>query len=888
VSEANAAPVLAEIADQMVNAGATVMLTAMATDEDRPMQTLTFSLLAGAPAGAAINATTGEFTWTPDSTVGVGPHSITVRVTDTLGGNDEETFQVTVNQAPVIAPIADQMIDEGQAISLTAMATDPNSGDVLMFSLLVGAPEDMTIDPVTGVISWTTDELDGGTTVPVTVRVTDAGGLSSDETFNVTVTEVNAPPILGPIGNRRINAGETLSFNTVVTDTDSPAQTITFSLGAGAPAGAMIDPVSGAFSWTPTTEQGLGPFQITIRVSDALSSDEETITVIVNVAPQINAIADQMINEGSPFSLTVTATDANLPNDTLTYTLSGTVPPGATIDPTTGVFTWTPSEAQGPGTFPVIVRVADLNGLTDDETFDAQVVEVNSPPVLSPIGNQTVAEGAMLMVAVSATDPDLPAQTLQFDFDSDDLPTSAFTFDPATGMLQLMPGEDLGGRTFMATITVTDPTGMSDSETFQIAFTEANELPEIGAIPNQTVNEGETLTVTVTATDADQPAQTITFSLAPGSPSGASINPTTGVFSWTPSESQGPGTVTITVRATDASGGVGTQTMQVTVGEVNEPPVFNPVGPQTARQGATTRFFATATDPDLPANTLTYSLVNPLEGMTINSSTGEVTWNVPLTQPEGPMWLTVRVTDAGGLTDDVTIDMVVQRFDPTALFGTPDGAAATFSPRTADNIAADLTRNLLLPPPEEPVFEPAPIDSTPIAASIDRQQAAVDLEMIEQLEEEAAARRRSSRRVPLDGGAEETKTDERESRPGFANPFDPSDDAITPAAQSTTNPSRHEQSGLTEHDAVIAASDLGADAIAPAQRQSSDTGAHAAVDMISLLWTDWESDDESQMTVEQPSSIGPAVSIAAALALPGIVAEIHRRRKKDSVRLQLT
>ena len=53
--------------------------------------------------------------------------------------------------------------------------------------------------------------------------------------------------------------------------------------------------------------------------------------------------------------------------------------------------------------FPITVRVVDLNGLTDEETFDVQVNEISSAPVLSTIGNQTVAEGQELMVAVSAT-----------------------------------------------------------------------------------------------------------------------------------------------------------------------------------------------------------------------------------------------------------------------------------------------------------------------------------------------------------------------------------------------------------------------------------------------------------------------------------------------------
>jgi hypothetical protein len=74
---------------------------------------------------------------------------------------------------------------------------------------------------------------------------------------------------------------------------------------------------------------------------------------------------------------TASATDADVPKQTLTYSLIG-APDGATINYNTGVFTWTPTEAQGPGTYPIIVRVTD-NGTPpqfDEKTF---VVTVKTP-----------------------------------------------------------------------------------------------------------------------------------------------------------------------------------------------------------------------------------------------------------------------------------------------------------------------------------------------------------------------------------------------------------------------------------------------------------------------------------------------------------------------------
>ena len=109
--------------------------------------------------------------------------------------------------------------------------------------------------------------------------------LSDSETITVTVGEVNQAPVLGAIGDQSIDEGSTLSFTATATDDDTPANTLTFSLGAGAPAGASIDPETGEFTWTPGEDQGPGEYEITIIVTDdgtGTLSDSETITVITS------------------------------------------------------------------------------------------------------------------------------------------------------------------------------------------------------------------------------------------------------------------------------------------------------------------------------------------------------------------------------------------------------------------------------------------------------------------------------------------------------------------------------------------------------------------------------------------------------------------------------
>ena len=100
-------------------------------------------------------------------------------------------------------------------------------------------------------------------------------------------------------------------------------------------------------------------------------------------------------------TFTATATDTDLPADTLTFSLdAASIAAGMTIDANTGVFSWTPTEAQG-GTAPSVTITVTDNGtgnLVDSETFTITVNDINTAPILAAIGNQTVNELATLDV----------------------------------------------------------------------------------------------------------------------------------------------------------------------------------------------------------------------------------------------------------------------------------------------------------------------------------------------------------------------------------------------------------------------------------------------------------------------------------------------------------
>ena len=285
---------------------------------------------------------------------------------------------------------------------------------------------------------------------------------------------------------------------------------------------------------------------MTLRVTDsgnpALSATQ-TITITtteVNQAPTLTTIEDKTVAEGAPLVFTVTASDPDLPSDRLRYALLVGAPDGATIDPETGIFKWTPAEQHGPGSFTIGVSATDSGtpALEDTTSFTVHVTETNEPPVVVAIDEKQALEHEELTFRVSANDPDVPATTLSY-FLEPGAPLGA-TIDPASGVFRWTPGELDGPKDHVVAVRVSDSglPELNTIETFTVHVDEVNRAPQLDPIDNMMSLPGAPATFTATASDPDAPAQLLSFSLGAGSPSGASIDPTTGVFQWNPGAGQ--------------------------------------------------------------------------------------------------------------------------------------------------------------------------------------------------------------------------------------------------------------------------------------------------------------------------------------------------------------
>jgi hypothetical protein len=223
--------------------------------------------------------------------------------------------------------------------------------------------------------------------------------------------------------------------------------------------------------------------------------------------------------------------------------------------------------------------------------------------------------------------------------------------DPESGWFAWTPDESQGTATNLISIIVTDDgrPGLSATQSFTVVVLEVNEVPVLAPIADVSFPEGQTLTITNRATDADLPENQFYFSLE-NAPTNASIDPKNGVFIWTPDETQGPGDYVITVIVSDDGlpSLSATQSFTVVVLETNQPPVLAGISDFKIHAGMTLSFTNSATDPDSPPNALAFS-VDPgaPAGAAIGATDGVFTWTPTDADINTVHSITVRVTDDG-------------------------------------------------------------------------------------------------------------------------------------------------------------------------------------------------------------------------------------------------
>lgn len=650
-SAVNQPPVLAPIGNQSVNAGNLLSLAIAASDsENNP---LTYSAT-NLPAGATFDASTHVFTWTPADNQGPGNYTVTFQVSDGTG-TDSETIDIAVvggtnntNPGPTFNTIGAKTVGVNSNLTFTVSATDPNN-DPLVYST-ANMPAGATFNPSTRVFSWTPTPTQGPGNFQVQFFVTD-GTTSASQTVPITVTGgTNQAPVFNAITDKTVAVGSSLDFSVSATDPDG--NPLTYS-ASNLPSGATFNPASRTFHWAPTASQGPGNYTVTFLATDGGLTSTTTAQIAVtggtNRAPVFSNIADQSVEAGHNLSFTVSATDPD--GSPLNFGASN-LPSGASFNPTTHVFSWTPAANQAGAQYNPIFTASDGALVSSiSPTITVTAVVSNQPPVLAAIGNKSVNAGSPLTFTVSATDPESDALT----FSATALPGGA-TFNASSRTFTWTPSASQGPANYSVTFGVSD--GISqDSETIQIAVVGGtiggNAAPVFNAVNPQTVAANTPLTFTVSAVDPN--GDPLTYS-ASSLPAGATFNAATRTFSWTPASAQGPGSYSVQFHVTDGTGNDDlTVPISVTAG-TNRAPTIAAIGDKTIMMRQPLSFVISASDPD--GNPLTYSASSLPARATFNPSTHQFQWTPVLAQGPGTYPVTFAVND-GALTTTQTIQVTV-------------------------------------------------------------------------------------------------------------------------------------------------------------------------------------------------------------------------------------
>jgi hypothetical protein len=247
-------------------------------------------------------------TWTPTN-ANVGSNIVTIRATDSRGAFSDQTFRVhviNVNEPPTIISAAPTAAVQNQLFSYQAQASDPDAGDVLMWQLTT-APPGMNIS-ASGLVTWTPTQAQVGSN-NVVIQVRDAAGATAQQSFSITVTNVNDAPVITDQISQ--NATEDIPFSLQLAAIDPDGNQV-FWFVVQAPESLKVNMSSGFLTWTPRQNVAGTTVQVKIRATDAVLSDTTTFSITVtavNDPPVITTVLPSQFKQDTLYSIPLTATD---------------------------------------------------------------------------------------------------------------------------------------------------------------------------------------------------------------------------------------------------------------------------------------------------------------------------------------------------------------------------------------------------------------------------------------------------------------------------------------------------------------------------------------------------------------------------------------------------
>lgn len=656
----NNAPYMEDLQDMQLSENQPFSLQLKANEPDGdPIIYQTTNL----PQGASFDSQSGYFTWNPTFEQSGTYQSLIFRVIEQnengLSANDTINLVVNhVNRMPDLPVPENHQVDENTLLTFVIPeGSDPDREDQERLTYRAEKlPEGSVFDPASRQFTWTPTYDQSGKYI-VDFIIDDGGGGIDREPVTIDIRHVDRKPVIDDVASQVVAEGNLLEVEISGTEMDSEDQDKISFVMENLPEGAQFDPETRIFSWTPTFDQS-GAFQniTAIMTAGALRDTTEfRITVDhVNRVPVLETIGAKLIDENSELSFTLSGSDSDT-EDTgkLTYAAEG-LPEGATFDPQSQQFSWTPSFEQS-GDYPnVSFSVIDPDGLVASESITISVSQVNRPPVLAEVTESSVEENRPLIVQLSASDPDREDEG-KLVFSADNLPEGA-SIDSTTGLLEWLPGYDQSGSYDM-TLNISDGQ-YTDNKPYRVVVTHVNRPPTLDLILPSSVDENQPLNFIIAGKDPDiEDKDQLTYA-ATDLPEGAAFDPATRTFSWTPTFEQS-GAYPLEFSVTDPSGLDARQKMLITVNHVNRAPSLQAISAQSINENEPLTVQLEGNDADTEdAGKLVYGISDIPASAQIDAATGSFTWTPGFDQ-SGSYSLTATVEDSEGLTDSKSFTVTV-------------------------------------------------------------------------------------------------------------------------------------------------------------------------------------------------------------------------------------
>ncbi|MGK7884827.1 MAG: putative Ig domain-containing protein, partial [Crocosphaera sp.] len=683
--------------------GQTLLHKITAIDENNDPITFTLSLK---PDGMAIDPNTGILIWNPTAAQ-VGEHQVFVKVSDDEGGFDLQGFTIVVtseNTAPVITSTPVTTAGSNSPYQYQIQAQDDQT-EGLTF-ILDNAPDGMSVDGTTGLLTWQPTENQEGTH-NVTLRVEDELGANTTQNFTIKVISdrQNDAPILTSTPGGEIKLGRPYLYQIKADDPNGDPLTYTLET---APEGMNISD-EGLIYWTPTPTQ-LGEHKVILHIADGQGGitqlDFTLVVVSQNQYQNQNPLIDTTPNSfnatvGQTYEYNPTASDSD--GHQLQWQLIN-APDGMSVNSDTGTLRWIPTSEQL-GTHDVELQVMDSYGAFRNQTFTLTVRGVNVAPTVTSRPNPVAQVDQLYQYQITASDTEGQSLTYLLQNSPDGL-----IINPQTGLIQWIPQTTQQGNHTL-TVVIEDDDGATTNQTFTLTVEPPSstgiEAPTILLTP-AIIGQSYQYQVLV---ENDQ-GQPLTYRLQTA-PDGLILNEQTGLIQWTPQSTQ-EGKQTIVVTVEDETGEITTQTYTVTVADVsttetkerinpptiglNQPPAITSKPVYTGTIG--NPYTYTVTAEDINGDTITFRLIKAPQGMTLDPNTGQIQWTNPI---NGNHTVAVAAIDSQGTggVQEFTLNIIANAapiIQSTPVRTASPGQPYGYDLRATDSNADALSYHLITAP----------------------------------------------------------------------------------------------------------------------------------------------------------------------------------------------